>query len=95
MKRGSEATSMSPWEPALTSPEPCGSSPVTHFSQSAHYCHHHQAWSCSWSVYREHDEEHMDRLDGALMSFGPFDAPEDVRAWLSQYLLRLEEHLPQ
>jgi hypothetical protein len=37
----------------------------------------------------------MDRLDGALMSFGPFDAPEDVRAWLSQYLLRLEEHLPQ
>jgi hypothetical protein len=44
--------------------------------------------------YREFPDDRFDRLDGALMRFGPFDTAEDVRAWMLRCLLQLEDLLP-
>ncbi len=74
--------------------EPCGVAPVTHFNLSAHYCHTDMAWSCDWMAYREDVDGTMGYLNGALMRFGPFDTPEDVRAWMLRCLLQLEDLLP-
>lgn len=74
--------------------EPCGALPITHFGLSAHYCHTDMAWSCDWMAYREVADGHVERLTGALMRFGPFDTPDDVRAWMLRCLVGLEDLLP-
>ena len=74
--------------------EPCGSLPVSGINVSAHYCHHHQAWSTSVETWRQLDGERLELLHSAQMSFGPFDEEYEVRAWMLRALLALEDVSP-
>jgi len=94
MKRGSEATSIEPWEADVVSGEPCGSLPVSGITLSAHYCHHHMAWSAHVQTFRETTGGSPEVLHAESMRFGPFDEEYEVRAWMLRALLALEDVSP-
>jgi len=71
------------------SAEPCGSLPVTTFNVSAHYCEHHMAWTANYSVSRQSDEDDLLVIHSEHRSWGPFDTPDDVHAWLAARVWRV------
>ncbi len=64
------------------STEPCGSLPVTTWSAMASYCHHHMAWHASVATCHQTAEDKIHVIHRREATFGPFDAWEDVAAWL-------------
>lgn len=59
---------------------PCGNLPITTFSATLWYCHHHQAWFWSSYVLREDGADEPTTLDSRSGELGPFDSREDALA---------------
>jgi hypothetical protein len=63
---------------------PCGSLPVTGWSVSTWWCHHHQAYWASTFAYVDDTGGETHALDLKRIDFGPFDAWSDVEQWIRE-----------
>ncbi len=66
------------------STEPCGSLPVTSLDLMISYCHHHMAWFAMIAYNHQSAGDNITTIGRDEMSFGPFDAWEDVAAWVAE-----------
>ncbi len=69
------------------STEPCGGLPEIHLSAHVSYCMRHMAWCAGVSQYRQVAEDDLEQQFSHHATFGPFDAWEDVQAWVAERFL--------
>lgn len=70
----------------------CAAVPITHLSLDAYFCHHHQAWTITVSVYTDQgDPAKLQRQLWDSTAFGPFDGHDLPRQFA---LDRLAEAWP-
>lgn len=72
---------------------PCGSLPVTGFTVSVWFCHHHQAWWGVASSYSQTDDVDVSTSEWNPVQWGPFDTWSDVSAWMVEQSSRAEPPL--